>query len=69
MPSSLVSGPKYKFFSVLKKLTIKSTAVLNIEAREVPATGTLGDIVVDENGVLFIHNGTDFVAVGSQTAA
>lgn len=70
MPSSLVSGPKYTFFTVLKKLSVGSGAVVNLAPRTAPASGAVGDMYVTTGGVLKICTvaGTPgtWVSVGAQ---
>lgn len=62
MPSSLVTGPWFRFLNISKKLYLKPQDTAPINPKK-------GDMYVDEDGVLMIYNGTAFVAVGSQTAA
>lgn len=62
MPSSLVTGPWFRFLNISKRLHLKPQDAAPINPKK-------GDMYVDEDGVLMIYNGTEFVAVGSQTAA
>lgn len=59
MPSSLVTGPWFRFINVTKKLHLKPQA-------DAPANPKAGDLYVTSAGVLMIHNGTAWVSVGSQ---
>lgn len=48
------------------RLIVASGGRFRIAGQAAPATPVLGDMYVTTAGVLMIHNGTAFVAVGSQ---
>jgi hypothetical protein len=69
MPSSLFSGPLFKFIRVQRGLRVVSGGRLTIEPVEAlpdAADREEGDLVVF-GGELYIHNGTAFVVAGTQT--
>lgn len=66
MSSSLVAGPLFRALRIGRILTILAGGRLRIEAGAAPSNPVKGDLYVTTAGVLMIHNGTAFVAVGSQ---